>query len=104
MRCNERLPSSHFKTYHDVLVHYDTGKNVFEENPINYPNFGEIRKYEITFTQYSDDYDFFNAEKLVDEYLLNVKNRAADQVVIFSLNVVFLWKIFNRRLLTTNSQ
>ena len=38
-------------------------------------NFGEIWKYEIMFTQHSGDYDFFNAEKLVDEFLLNVKNR-----------------------------
>lgn len=52
-----------------ILVHYDSGKNVFEEKPINYINFGEIRKYEITFTQYSDDYDFFNAEKLM---LMNI--------------------------------
>ena len=45
------LPSSRFKVYHDFLVHYDAGKNVFEEKPINYRNF--------TFTQHSDDYDFF---------------------------------------------
>ena len=27
------------------------------------------------FTQHFDSYDFFNTEKLVDEFLLNVKNR-----------------------------
>ena len=66
-------------------------------------NFGETWKYEITFTQHSGDYDFFNAEKLVDEFLLNVKNRVEDLIVIFSSNVGFLWKIINRRLLRTNS-
>ena len=71
------LPSSRFKVYHDFLVHYDAGKNVFKEKPINYRNFGKIWKYKITFTQHSDDYDFFNAEKLVDKFSLNVKNRVA---------------------------
>ena len=75
LRCNEFLPSSCFKVYHDILVHYDAGKNVFEEKPISYTNFGKIQKYKITFTQHFDDCDFFNAEKLVDKFLLNVKNR-----------------------------
>ena len=58
LRCNEFLPSSLFKVYHDFLVHYDAGKNVFEEKAINYTNFDKIRKYKFTFTQHSDDYDF----------------------------------------------
>ena len=29
LRCNEFLPSSCVKVYHDILVHYDAGKNVF---------------------------------------------------------------------------
>ena len=40
-----------------------------------YTKLREIRNYEITFTQHSHDYDFCNAEKLVDDFLLNVKNR-----------------------------
>ena len=75
MRCNEYLPGSPFKVYNDFLIHYDTGKNVFEEKPTNYTNFGEILKYEIMFTQHSGNYDFLNVEKLVDEFMLNVKNR-----------------------------
>ena len=57
-RCNEVLPSSCFKVYHNFLVHYDAGKSVFEEKPSNFTNFGDILKYEITFTRHSDDYDF----------------------------------------------
>ena len=57
------------------MVHYDAGRKVFEEKPVNYTNFGEIRKYEITLAQHSHDYDFCNAEKLVNDFLLNVKNR-----------------------------
>ena len=36
LRCNEFLPISHFKTNHDFLVHYDAGRNVFEEKSVNY--------------------------------------------------------------------
>ena len=75
LRCSEFLSSSHFKADHDFLVHYDAGRNVFEEKPVNYPNLGEIRKYEITFDQHSHDHDFYNAENLVEDFLLNVKNK-----------------------------
>ena len=68
---------------------------MFEEKPVNYTNFGETRKYEITFTQHSHDYDFYNTEKLVDDFLLNDKNRIGGLLAVFSLNVGFLWKIFN---------
>ena len=95
LRCNEFLPSSCFKVNLDFLVHGDAGRNVFEEKPVNYTNFGEIRKYEITFTQHSHDYDFYNTEKLVDDFLLNDKNRIGGLLAVFSLNVGFLWKIFN---------
>ena len=38
---------------------------------------------------HSLDYDFYNAEKLVDEFLLNVKNRATrSNMLIFSSSVV----------------
>ena len=95
LRCNEFLPSSCFKVNLDFLVHCDAGRNVFEEKPVNYTNFGETRKYEITFTQHSHDYDFYNTEKLVDDFLLNDKNRIGGLLAVFSLNVGFLWKIFN---------
>ena len=95
LRCNEFLPSSCFKVNLDFLVYCDAGRNVFEEKPVNYTNFGETRKYGITFTQHSHDYDFYNTEKLVDDFLLNDKNRIGGLLAVFSLNVGFLWKIFN---------
>ena len=56
---------------------------MFYEKPVNYANLGKIQKYGITFTQHSHDYDFFNAEKLVDDFLLNVKIRLEGLVIIF---------------------
>ena len=74
IRCNEFLANSQSKIVYDFLTHYDAGKDVFEEKPFNYTVLGELRKYEITFERHSHDYYFYNAEKLVDEFLSNVKN------------------------------
>ena len=63
------------KVNHNFLVHYGAGRDAFEEKPVKYTCLGEIQKYEITFAQHSQDYDFYNAEKLVDDFLLNVKSR-----------------------------
>ena len=89
LRCNEFLPSSHYKVIHDFFVHYDAGKNVFKEKSLTYTTLGEIRKYEITFTQHSLDYDFYNEERLVDEFLLNVKNKVTRSSVEFFIKCGF---------------
>ena len=48
---------------------------MFGEKPVNSVMIGEMQKYEITFAQHLLDYDFYNSEKLVDKFLLNVKHR-----------------------------
>ena len=75
VRCQELLPTSKFKINHDFLKRYENGKNVIEEKPVNITNIGTVRKFEITFQEHSSIYDFYNSEALVDEFLLNVKNR-----------------------------
>ena len=35
----------------------------------------DIQRYEITFAQHLQGHDFYNSEKLVDDFLLNVKSR-----------------------------
>ena len=92
IRCNEFLASSQSKIVHDFLTHYDAGKDIFEEKPVNYTVPGELRKYEITFGQHSHNYDFYNAEKLVDELLSNVKNKVLRSDVDFFIKCGFLWK------------
>ena len=95
LRCSEFLPSSRCKVNHDFLSHHDAGKNVFEEKPVNYTKLGGIHKYKITFAQHSHNYYFYNAEKLVDDFLLKVKNR----VGLFSFNGI---KILREKLLLQN--
>ena len=55
-------------------MHYGAGWDAFQETPVNYTNLQEIQKYEITFAQHSQDYDFSDSEKLGDDFLLNVKS------------------------------
>ena len=78
LRCDEALPTTYFKKAHDFLVHYWSGRNIFEENPVDYSVIGEIQKYQITFSEHSNDYDFYNSESLMDDFLFNVKNRIKD--------------------------
>ena len=102
LRCNEFLPSSRFRVNLDFLVQCDVGRKVFEGKPVNYTNFGVTWKYEITFTQHSHDYDFYNAKKSVDDFLLNVKNIIGRSSSNFFIKCGFSVENIQRLLLTNN--
>ena len=74
LRCDEFLMNQQFKVNHNFWVHYGAGWDAFQETPVNYTNLQEIQKYEITFAQHSQDYDFSDSGKLGDDFLLNVKS------------------------------
>ena len=57
------------------MKHYDDGDTVVDNKPITVTEIGAVKKYEITFQEHSDSYDFFNSEKLVDEFLLWIKGK-----------------------------
>ena len=95
LRCDEFLLNHRFNVNQDFLAHYGAGRDAFEEKPVNYTRLGEIQKLKIMFAQYSQVYDFYNSEKLVDDFLLNVESRirrsAEDDFIIkcgFSLENV----------------
>ena len=75
LRCQEYLPTSRFKIYHNFLKHYNDGETVVDNKSITITEIGAVKKYEITFQGHSDSYDCFNSEKLVDEFLLLVKSK-----------------------------
>ena len=75
LNCDKFLLNHRFKVNHDFLAHYSAGRDAFEEKPVNYINLGEIQKYEIAFAQHSQDYDFYNSEKLVGDIYLSLKSR-----------------------------
>ena len=47
----------------------------FKKNLLIVVLFGEIQKYQITFSEHSNYYGIFNSESLIDDFLLNVKSR-----------------------------
>ena len=57
------------------MKHYNDGETVVDNMPITNTEIGTVKKYEITFQEHSDSYDFFNSDKLVDEFLLLVKSK-----------------------------
>ena len=83
LRCQEYLPTSRFKIYHNFLKHYNDGETVVDNKPITVTEIGAVKKYEITFQEHFDSYDFFNPEKLVDEFLLSEKVKFFVQILNF---------------------
>ena len=69
---------------HNFLKHYLDG----EKNPADYKPIDIIRKrditiYEISFDKHSKEYDFFNSEEVVDDFLFNVKNLFESSFMVF---------------------
>ena len=75
LRCEEFIPSSKFKLFHDFLKHYDEGKNVVEEKPISITKIGNITKFEINYQNHSSFYDFYGPVTVVEEFLFNIKSK-----------------------------
>ena len=75
MRCDEFIPTTKFKLFHDFLKHYKDGKNIVEEKPVIVTNIGKVTKFEINYQDHSMFYAFHNSESIVDEFLFNVKNK-----------------------------
>ena len=44
VRWNEFLPTTKFKSYHDILKHYSSGKNIIEEKPLSVTSIGKCDK------------------------------------------------------------
>lgn len=76
LRCQEYLPTSQYKIKHDFLRHYELGnEDIFEDKPIDINENKYFIKYSINFRKYSDSYDFFDSEKVVFEFLSNVRSK-----------------------------
>ena len=56
------------------MKHYDKGKDIpFEDKPIEILRLPGLTIYSIEFKKHQDFYDFFFSEKVVDDFLRNVK-------------------------------
>ena len=76
LRLQEFLPTSQYKIKHDFLRHYNLGKeDLFEDKPLDITENQYFIQYSINFRKHSDYYDFFNSEKVVYEFLSNVRSK-----------------------------
>ena len=73
-KCNEFVIN---KTDHDFLMHYDKDFSIDDiddlDKPLTVTVIGDIEKFEITFKEHSSDYNFFNSESVVDQFLAQVQ-------------------------------
>ena len=89
MRCEEFIPTIRFKLVHDFLKHYNEGKNIIEEKPLNINKIGKVIKFEINYQEHSSFYDSYDSASVVDEFLFNVKNRIRRSKVEFIIRSGF---------------
>ena len=74
-RCGDFLVSKKGKASHNFLKHYSDGdEKPTEEKPVKVIKTGDITIYQISYNEHKDEYDFYDAEKVVDELIFNVKN------------------------------
>ena len=86
LRCSEILPTSKFKAVHDFVQHYSDGSQELAENkPISIQDNALFTKYSIDIKKFGDFYDFYDSEKVVSDFLNNVKAKfqtEGEQVII----------------------
>ena len=71
-RCGEFLVSRKDRASHNFLKHYPEGEvKPVEEKPIKIIKNGDIT-YQISFEEHKNKYNFYNAQKVVDELLFKV--------------------------------
>ena len=76
VRCNKFLPTVTSRFNHDFLKHYKIGRVALtEEKAITIFDVGPIKIFEIRFENHSTDYDFFNSEQVVDQFLFNARSK-----------------------------
>ena len=71
------------------MKHYNDGQNIIDEKPVIVSTIGKIKKFEIYYQNHSNYYDFHNSESLVDEFLLNIKNKIQKSAVDFLIRCGF---------------
>ena len=73
--CGEFLVTKEERASHNFLNHYELGKETpTEEKPVKIINNGELIIYQISYNEHKQYYDFYDAERIVDELLFHVKN------------------------------
>ena len=84
IRCQKFIPTRKYMSEHNFLDHYIDGeKKPTEFKTIDITKNNDITIYNINFEKYSNEYNFYNSQELVDEFLFNVKTRFKPKNKIF---------------------
>ena len=76
LRCQKFIPTKKCMSEHNFLDHYIDGeKKPAEFKTIDITINKDITIYNINFEKHSNEYNFYNSQGLVDEFLFNVKTR-----------------------------
>ena len=76
IRCKQFLTSRKEKATHYFLKHCSDGKEIpFEEKPLDIMRYPALTIYQTEYKKYSNLYPFYNSEKCVNDFSLNVKQR-----------------------------
>ena len=98
IRCQKFIATKEYLSQHNFLEHYIDGeKKPAEFKTIDITKDNDIIIYNINFEKHSNEYNFYNSQELVDEFLFNVKPRFKPKNNVF-LSVIFLLRIFKTRL------
>ena len=84
IRCQKFIATKKCLSQHNFLEHYIAGeKKPAEFKTIDIRKDNEIIIYNINFDKHSNEYNFYNSQELVDEFLFNVKSRFKSQNKVF---------------------
>ena len=85
MECNDFIPTTKYKIFHNFLKHYDKGKTKpFKDKPVEVKHFKNITTYEITVGNHGKFYNFNNSQEVVNNFLNNIRSKfkASNSVMI----------------------
>ena len=76
LRCKDFTTALQEKTFHNFIRHYKDGQiKPFVLKTMDIEQYGLITKYETLVYKHKDEYHFYDAESVVNDFLENVKNR-----------------------------
>ena len=74
--CKDFIIMLHEKKNHNFIRHYEERQiKPFELKTMGIKQYGLITKHEISLYKHKDEYDFYDTESVVNDFLKNVKNR-----------------------------
>ena len=73
LHCRDFLTTKVIKNFHNFLKHYEMGfEESIDERPIKVTVRGDITIYNLNYHQHHKYYDFFNAERIVEDLIKQV--------------------------------